>query len=575
MRQPDPAYAPKPGERVARAFGDTLARLHGRIGGAAGSDAQVRRWAQRVWSSAADGHVCVEVADPRERDVLAASPVVDAAGATHETGAAPLVLDGDALYLRRLWSAEERLAAAIVALDVPAPLGGSGALASLVDSLFAGGEADDAQRRALLRALGHRLTLLSGGPGTGKTTTLARLLVAFVQLAPDARVTFAAPTGKAAARLGQSLAAQLRQLDPSGELRRRLPDAGTTVHRLLGLRAGGVARSRAAPVLLDFDLILVDEASMLDIELAAQLLGSIGPDARLVLAGDRDQLASVEAGSVFADLCESAGDATVELVRNYRQKDAAHIVALAAQVRDAPVVGVEVREAPALQWPDEVALRRPDAGGIVADALAAWSEVQDAIDSPASAQAVLDACERHRVLTALREGPFGSVALNRSIGAVVRSRSTGAARAGTMPSAQWYPGRLVLVTANRPALGLFNGDVGVCLARAVHGEEEQLVVAFGGTADVRLFPVAQMPACEDAWAMTVHKSQGSEFESVALVLAAPEHPLNTRELAYTGITRARSRLVVWAEPDALARAARTPTVRHGRLAAKLAERIGR
>lgn len=565
--------ATNPGERVARAFADAVGRLHERAGGRADDVSLVEQWARCTWTQADAGHVCVVVPDAGERERLAASPVVDGPGEVRE---APLVLDGDALYLQRLWRAEERLSERIAALDAPAPVGEDSVVAGVVDSLFASGEADDAQRNALLRALGHRLTLLSGGPGTGKTTTLARLLVAFARLAPDARVAFAAPTGKASARLGQSLSEQLARFDPSGELRARLPESGMTVHRLLGLRAGGAAPApaSASPRLpLDYDLVLVDEASMLDIELAAALVASIGPGARLVLAGDRDQLASVEAGAVFADLCASANDATVELVRNHRQKDAAHVVALATQVRDASLpAGDASHSAFALSdWPAAIALRTPDPAAIVDEALAAWAEVREAIDARAAPEKVLAACERHRVLTALREGPLGSVALNRRIAAAVRAP---APRASASSFAHWYPGRLVLVTANRPALGLFNGDVGVCVLRpgVDEGAHDDLVVAFAAPGAARLLAVAQMPACEDAWAMTVHKSQGSEFESVALVLAPPEHPLNTRELVYTGITRARTRLAVWAEPDAVARAARTRTQRHGRLARRLLAR---
>ena len=559
--------------RVARAFGDTVARLHARIGGDPAASRVVERWAQQLWSDADAGHVCVEVVDDEDRRQLAASPVVDVAPGVHE---APLVLDGDALYLQRLWRAEALLAERVVALDVPAPLGETDAVADAVDSLFEPAEADDAQRRALLRALGHRLTLLSGGPGTGKTTTLARLLVAFARLAPDARVAFAAPTGKAAARLGQSLSDQLARFDPTGELRARLPRAGATLHRLLGLRANAAAAASAA-MPLDYDLVIVDEASMLDVEIAAALVAAIGANGRLVLAGDRDQLASVEAGAVFADLCASASDATVQLLRNHRQKDAAHIVELAAQVRDGGSGTVPLR------WPEPIGHFRADPAAIVDDALAAWAEVREAIEARAAPARVLAACERHRVLTAMREGPLGSVALNRRIAVAVRRGAGTGAVVGTgagasvstigSPFAQWYPGRLVLVTVNRPALGLFNGDVGVCLSRPDVGAEagDDLVVAFAGESEARLFPVAQMPACEDAWAMTVHKAQGSEFDSVALVLAPPGHPLNTRELVYTGVTRARSRLAIWAEPDVVEQAALSRTLRRGRLAQRVAE----
>ncbi len=564
----------KRGERVAQAFGDAVARLHGRIGGEAAEQSLVERWASSAWRDADAGHVCVEVPDVGERRRLGASPVVDVAPDVRE---GPLVLDGDALYLQRLWRAEERLAERLRALDAPAPLGEGAAVVETVDSLFAEGEADDAQRNALLRALGHRLALLSGGPGTGKTTTLARLLVAVARLAPDARIAFAAPTGKAAARLGQSLSQQLARFDPAGELRARLPAAGTTVHALLGLRAGAAATSASASASmpLDYDLVLVDEASMLDVEIAAALVAAIGANGRLVLAGDRDQLASVEAGAVFADLCTSASDATVQLLRNHRQKDAAHIVELATQVRDAwrsmPQPATEQRIA--LRWPAQVGRHRPDPAAIVDDALAAWAEVREAIDARAAPATVLAACERHRVLTALREGPLGSVALNRRIASSVGRRAGRDARGvAASPFAQWYPGRLVLVVANRPALGLFNGDVGVCVPHPDAGDD--LVVAFADANGARLFPVAQMPACEDGWAMTVHKAQGSEFESVALVLAPPGHPLNTRELVYTGITRARSRLAIWCEPDVVAQAALTSTRRRGRLAQRLAAHRG-
>ncbi len=563
------------GDRLAREFGRTIARLHESLAGDPGAAATIDAWAQRAWRESGSGHVCVDVPDPGARTSLLASPVV---GGAQDAQPRPLVVDLEALYLYRLWRAECTLARSIAALDAPQALATDEAIDSAIAAAFGRTDAQDPQQRALRRAFGHRLTILSGGPGTGKTTTLARLLVAYARLAPDARVVFAAPTGKASARLAQSLSAQLGRLDSPGELRARLPSAGMTVHRLLGARADGVSRSGAQ---LDHDLVLVDEASMLDIELAAALVASMGPKTRLVLAGDRDQLASVEAGAVFADLCSTGGEAVVALQRNYRQREAPHIVTLSARVRDFADAGRA-----SIDWPTGIEPTPADPSAIVSQALGALREVREAIDAAAPARLVLAACDRHRVLCAMRDGPLGSVALNRAIAAHVRraalerpavAASKDRAVDPAAAAAHWYVGRLVMVTRNEPALGLFNGDVGVCLPRpdrgtggGTDGGIDELVVAFEGSADVRLFAVRQMPACEDAWCITVHKSQGSEFDSVALVPGPHAHPLNTRELLYTGITRARSRLSIWSSADTVEEAARTRTRRRGRLATRLA-----
>src|SRR5690606_14650963 len=255
---------------------------------------------------------------------------------------------------------------------------------------------------------------------------------------------------------------------------------------------------------------------------------------RLVLAGDRDQLASVEAGAVFADLCAAPLDGVVVLERNYRQQDAPDIGMLAARIRDAAGHGA----AASADWPATVARAEATPAAIVDEALAAWRGAFDAIAAGAAPARVLAAFDAHRVLAAMRDGPVGVDAINRALAQRVRRL------AAEPPSTDWYAGRLVMVTKNLPGLGLFNGDVGVCLPDP-RGGGAGLVVAFGAADDVRLLPVLQMPACEDAWAMTVHKAQGSEYESVAFVPAPFGHPLNTRELVYTAVTRARRRLSVW------------------------------
>lgn len=564
--------------RVAIAFGETVARMHLRSGGDPTAEEVVRRWAALAWQSADDGHVCVPIGDASEAATLAASPVVaearslaasgaDAAqeaDAAPEAGAAPgtdavpwaraavLVVDSGCVYLPRLHRAERQLAASVVALDRDAPVAAPERTRACLDALFPDPDGTDPQRHAAAAALTRRLALLSGGPGTGKTTTLARLLVAYLRLRPGARACFAAPTGKAAARLAQSLAEQLPRLDPDASLRASLPSSGMTVHRLLGLGGDAPAAGvRRAP--LAWDLVIVDEASMLDLELAAALAAAIPPDGRLVLAGDADQLASVEAGAVFAELCASGLGATARLERNYRQRDAQAIVALASALRH--------REGPAsiarAMAPHARIPARPEE--IAEAAFAGYLPALDALAAGAPAARVLAEFDRLRVLAALREGEWGVRGLNRAIGARVR-RYLGAA-----PQAQWYRGRLVMVTRNQPDSGLFNGDVGVCT--------DAQTVCFAGPQGVRELPLLAMPPCEDAFAITVHKSQGSEFDAVEFVPAPAGHALNTRELVYTAVTRARRALRIWGEPDALAATAAVGVARDGRLRERIVDAL--
>ena len=535
---------------LALRFGEAIGRLHVRCGGDPGATGLVAGAAASAWSAAADGHVCVALADPPAAEALAASPACTPEPLVRP---APLVLDCGSLYLHRLWSAEASLAAALASLDSESPLAPASALEEAIAAVFDARDPADAQQRAVHAALARRFAVISGGPGTGKTTTLARMLVAFARLRPDARVAYAAPTGKAAARLAQALAEQVARLDPTGALDGRLPVAGLTVHRLLGI---GRREDSGAPAPLGFDLVIVDEASMLDVGLASRLARSIPREGRLVLAGDRDQLASVEAGAVFAEVCASRLAGIVRLERNYRQKEAPAIAALAQAIRDGDAGGALAG----------FAAGAASAEAVAADAFAPIATLLDGIGPGADAAALLRGFDAHRVLCALREGPGGAATINRAVAALVRRR------VGEAPQAEWYPGRLVIVTRNHAGIGLFNGDVGLCLPRPDGpGAAAQLAVAFPAPEGVRWVPTRQMPACDDAFAITVHKSQGSEFDAVTLVPAPAGHPLNTRELAYTGVTRARRALSIRGEPEAILEAARTRTRRAGHLAARIDE----
>jgi exodeoxyribonuclease V alpha subunit len=564
-----PAAGGPPGGLVVQAFANAVVRLHCAMRGPEGARAEGRadesllaHWARRAWLAAADGHAFVTVPDASERARLADSPAVAAVGTGGEIGAedaapaAPLVVDGDALYLQRLWRAESVLADRLAALDAPAPLADEARAEATLDAVAPQGDVDPLQREAVRTALSRRLAIVTGGPGTGKTTTMARLLVACLRLAPEARVAIAAPTGKAAARLAQALGAQLATLDPDGSLAGRLPASGMTVHRLLGLRGDD---SGPAPGARRYDLLIVDEASMLDLELARALVEAIPDRGRLVLAGDRDQLASVEAGAVFAEACASPLQAVVRLQRNYRQSAAPGLAAFAAWLRDR----WQAPDAPMPTGVDGVTISGPASANAIADrSLAAWSPALDALARGEPAERIAAAFDTHRVLCAMREGPLGASAINAAIAARIRRR------VGAAPGAIWYTGRIVIVTRNRPELGLFNGDVGICLADAAGG----LAVAFDAGGALRWQPVRQMPAHDDAFAITVHKSQGSEFDTVALVPAPVGHGLNTRELLYTGATRARSGLQVWADAHVIEDGASRRTQRHGRLADRIAAR---
>lgn len=564
---------------------------------APGTRDAVRVAAALAADATAAGHVCVDLAAVAGRPAfdgavavapleplvaaLRASPLVAAPG-----GYAPLVLDGTRLYLHRYWHYETTLAAALIErCRPPAAAVDPARLARALDRLFpdATGGAGGQKAAAAVACL-RRLAVISGGPGTGKTTTVARVLAALVELAGEARLAIglAAPTGKAAARLEASLA----QLAETASLGLR----AVTVHRLLGLAAGGAPQFDAQNP-LPLDVLVVDEASMVDLALAAKLVAALPAHARLILLGDKDQLASVEAGAVLASIASGA--------RGF----SAGMRALVERVAGAPVPAA-ARDAPARTAPlsDSIALlehsyrfgARSGIGltaaavraGDADAALAALAEGADArllaIDAEALGEAAfagyrayfetvranpdpaacLAALGRFRVLAAVRGGPLGVEALNRA----VERRLAAADPAVT--HRLWYPGRPVMITRNDYALRLANGDVGVVLpdARMPGGSAVCFEAAGGG---IRRLSPARMPECETVYAMTVHKSQGSEFEAVLLALPAEPSPVVSRELVYTGVTRARSTLAVWAAPATLRAAIGARLVRDSGLAERL------
>lgn len=513
---------------------------------------------------------------------LAASPLVARADAVDDGAPRPLVLDGTRAYLLRYWRHQARVARALAERagrlrdDVD-----EAALADGLARLFApasGAAVDDApdlQRAAAEAGVRRALTVVTGGPGTGKTTTVVRLL-ALLALQPRAvplRVALAAPTGKAAARMMEAIRDGLAALPIDDAARARVPLQATTLHRLLGVDPRRPVRTRHhAGDPLACDVLVVDEVSMVDLALMARLLDALPARARLVLVGDPRQLASVEAGSVLADLCEGDGEAPVDacvvrLVRGHRFGATSGIGRFAAAVDagDADAAATLLAEGAedlAHLGVPAAGVAGRDPGGL--DALRAhvvegWRACLTS-DDPA---AMLDALERFRVLAAHREGSFGVAGLNEAIVRwLERARLLDRGGAGD----GWWHGRPFLVTRNDHALELYNGDTGIVTVDA-RGRPRAWVRRPDGS--VRDLAPARLPAHETAFAMTVHASQGSEFERVLLVLPAHPSPVLTRELLYTAATRARRALAVAGSLDMVRAAVAARTVRVSGLRAAL------
>lgn len=545
------------------------------IGGLVPDAGDVARLATALAVEAtAAGHVCVDLAAVAGTAALEGAAEVPALDTLLRElprsrlvappgGFAPLVLDGHRLYLHRYWRYEFTLAEALLARgDFTGEPVDEPALQRALDRCFPAGDAtSDLQKVAAAVAGVKRLAVICGGPGTGKTATVARVLAVLAELAGAERLAIglAAPTGKAAARLQAALAAR-------PETAAMAPPA-VTLHRLLGLSVGGAPRYHAGNP-LPLDVVVVDEASMIDLALASKLMHALPAHARLILLGDPDQLASVEAGAVLASVAGAAGayspamgaritrltgqpvpigepastlsDSIVVLERSYRFATSSGIGRLARAVRagdgDAAVA--------ALDAGDGVTWQRADAEALGDAAYVGYAPYFEAIRAGADAQRCFAELARFRALAAVRDGPFGVHALNR---AVERRLAVSDPAVLHQP---WYPGRPVMVTRNDYALRLANGDVGIVMRDAE--SPGGIVVAFAAPeGGIRRYSPARMPECETVYAMTVHKSQGSEFDTVFLVLPPEPAPVLSRELVYTGVTRARRCVAVLARPELL------------------------
>jgi exodeoxyribonuclease V alpha subunit len=531
------------------------------------------------------GHVCADLAglagrivlpgdddDPVEGAPVTAPPLPRWRAALESSGVvgaeSVLVLDAAGrLYLQRYWRHEQALASALLARAADVPVVDEDRLRADLACLFPRtGERPDWQQVAAATAVLRRLCVVSGGPGTGKTSTVVRVLALLIgQSDRPLRIALAAPTGKAAARLQESIRATRAALAVDESVRRQIPDETSTIHRLLGARRDSTAFRHDAEHPLALDVLIVDEASMVDLALMARLVAALPASARLVLLGDRDQLASVEAGAVLGDVCGPApgfsaafrtrveqivgdalpagrasasplADCVVLLTESHRFGGGSGIGRVARAVNAGDAAGVVAL----LEDPHVPDVTRADGSErqLVDATLAGHAAYHARVGEGADPRDVFEAFRAFRVLCATRRGPRGAESVNARMTAALGVQG------------EWYPGRPVLVTQNDYALRLFNGDVGIALPDAA--ADGRLRVFFE-EADGRLrrIPPLRLPPHETTYAMTIHKSQGSEFTRVLLVLPADDSRLATRELLYTGLTRAREAVAVWAGEQAL------------------------
>lgn len=531
--------------------------------------------AATIVPDAEDGEIVepVELTWPAVEEWIAAcaasSLVADA------PGGAPLRIVGSRLWLDRYWRQEAQVADELLrrSADRPSDIDAAELRADL-DDLF-GRTADDDQRAATRVAALSRVSVIGGGPGTGKTTTIARLIAVLRRQHPDLRIALAAPTGKAAARLEEAV--QSAAVSLAGADRATLATmSASTLHRLLGRRPGVSSRFRHDRTnRLPFDVVIVDECSMVPLTLMARLLEALAPAARLVLVGDPDQLASVEAGAVLGDLVEaSAAGAplrdSVALLRTVHRFDAGGPIAqMAEHVRDGrsddvlallsdPPPGIEFH-----QVPDDEPV-----SGTALEALRAQTVHEAAVIEAARAGDVvgaLDALDRHRMLCAHRGGPRGvrywSDAVERWLAAddpLLLPRLDGR-----------YAGQPLLVTSNDYEIGLYNGDTGVVVQ-----EGDELVAAFRRGGEAVLLPLVRLSEVRPLHVMTVHRAQGSQFREVTVLLPPATSPLATRQTFYTAITRASQTVRLIGSEDAVRTCVARQAARATGLRDRLAGRLG-
>jgi len=562
------------------------------------------------------GHVHVDLATVRETAVVDAEELVDLSAlpwpegegwvarvaASPLTGESrPLRLEGTRLYLDRYWAEERQVAEDLLALSASPPPVDLPVLRAGLARLY-GDEVEGRQALAAAAAVLNRLAVVAGGPGTGKTTTVARIVALLCEQAAEAGeptplVALAAPTGKAAARLEEAVHEEAAKLSVDAGVKDTLLDLrASTLHRLLGWRPDSTSRFRHnRRRRLPHDVVIVDETSMVSLSLMARLVEAIRPDARVVLVGDPGQLASIEAGAVLGDIVGPAtqrlrmtraarenlgeaigatvdaadppagvtlGDGIVVLTRVRRFGEGIAKVAEAIRRGDADEVMAVLRDPPEdVRWVDADPGDRASEAALAvvrAGAVAAGRTVIEAARA-GDAEVALAALGRYRILCAHRRGPHGVSMWTARVESWLAAEIP-----GFQANAPWYAGRPLLVMENDYDLGLYNGDTGVVVQ-----QEDRIVAAFERSGEIVEYSPTRLTAVATAYAMTIHKSQGSQFDTASVILPPPDSRILTRELLYTAATRARKLLVLAGSEESLRAAVGRPIARASGLRRRL------
>lgn len=477
---------------------------------------------KRLSLNLAQGHNCIHI-NTNEQSLVLAS------GLASESNLTPLILEQNRLYLYRYWFYENRLSQQINDLLTRSyPYKNLG---SILDRYFI--ELIDEtnwQKEAAEMAITKGLSIIAGGPGTGKTSTVVKILAILQELTAEEdiplHIALTAPTGKAAIRLQQSINIHKNLLPCSEAIKQQIPNTVSTLHHLLGSKYLSPYFKHDSNYPLTYDLIIVDEASMVDLALMSKLVDALKPTARLILLGDKNQLASVESGAVLADLTAALPEQTVELIKSYRFQGKIKTLANAVnnQAKDEAWQMLEEKHQQACLLEESL------------DVYAAekYTDYLQQIEKNSDFNVIFAAFNQFQIVCSNRQGTFGVIKVNRLVEEKLNQQNK------IQLSGRWYIGRPVIMTENNTGMSLYNGDIGICLYDKKSGKLSVFFQCPDG--EIKKISPTRMPAHETAFAITIHKSQGSEFDECLCILPDKINPVLSKELIYTAITRAKKKL---------------------------------